>query len=178
MQLIGISGKMGSGKDTLYSIISNRFPGYENKKFAYKVKLTACMLTGLPMLVFEKPMYKNYPLSDWGMTVREFLQKLGTDCIRKQLHPNAWVKALFADFTEESLWVITDVRFPNEAQAIIDRGGILIRVVRDGIPTSDHESETALDNWEFEHVITNNGSLEDLEIKVMQILTKEINAVH
>lgn len=84
-------------------------------------------------------------------TPRKLLQLLGTECGREIIHPNIWVNALFADYKdivknvksfkeepnstkayemEKPNWIITDVRFPNEAQAIKDRGGIVIRVNR------------------------------------------------
>jgi hypothetical protein len=73
--------------------------------------------------------------------VREFLQELGTE-IRDRIHPDAWVNGLMADYglsttwvdAKEELffpnWVISDVRFENEAQAIKDRGGYIIRINR------------------------------------------------
>ena len=76
----------------------------------------------------------------------------------------------------ESNWIITDVRFPNEAQAIKDRGGIVIRVNRldvdkftTNFPQTLHPSETALDDYKFDHVIDNNGSLEELIGKIKQL---------
>lgn len=109
-------------------------------------------------------------------TVRGFLQRLGTEAIRDTMHPNAWVNALFADFKCGSTdgdnwfcdnWIITDCRFPNEAQAIVDKGGIVIRVTRPGENLADaHPSETSLDNWKFDTVIENSGSIEDLRDKV------------
>lgn len=61
-------------------------------------------------------------------------------------------------------WIITDVRFENEVQAIKDRDGIVFRIERDGlVSTDDHESETALDNYTgFNSTILNNGSIENL----------------
>lgn len=140
------------------------------------------------------------------LTPRLLLQLLGTDCGRKIIHPNIWVNALFADYkpSQEYLyqkdsakkliltypnWIITDVRFPNEAEAIKSRGGIVVRVNRPKprIITNDvitdiihntknfgiveHESETALDNYkEFDYVFTNDGSIMDLYEKVKTIL--------
>lgn len=86
------------------------------------------------------------------------------------------------------MWCITDVRFPNEAKAIKERGGIIIRVNRDFeqlkrdrgfyIPKDSlspkHESETALDNYDgFNYVIDNDGSIEALKEKVKVILVRE-----
>ncbi len=76
-------------------------------------------------------------------------------------------------------WIITDTRFPNELQAVKDNGGLAIKIVRpkerelvlrnantliDTRKTLEpkHKSETALDNAEFDYVILNNGTIEDL----------------
>lgn len=108
-------------------------------------------------------------------TVRNFLQRLGTEAIRDHVHPNAWVNALFADYEEiiemPKNWSVTDNRFLNESKAIKDRGGIIIRVNRDTGIKDDHYSETALDDYnDFDYVIDNNGSLEELVQKVKEIL--------
>jgi len=145
---------------------------------------------------------QNMDLNYWDLiklTPRLLLQLLGTECGRDIIHPNIWVNALFADYTpfipgdinksmkepfaradmkyrqEAANWIITDVRFPNEAQAIKDRGGIVIRVNRydeNGMPyktLNNHPSETALDEYEFDHVIDNDGSIEELVEKVKQL---------
>jgi hypothetical protein len=77
-------------------------------------------------------------------------------------------------------WVITDMRFPNELQAVKDRGGISIRVSKPIYTLSQenhceilHESETALDNTEFDYLIVNDNIIEELIEKVKEILTKE-----
>jgi len=92
--------------------------------------------------------------------------------------------------TNSSNWIITDVRFPNELEAIYKRNGICIRVNR-GITTptgmylldkSDntpdefvpiHPSETALDEATFTYTINNNGTIEELIDQIKQILIKE-----
>lgn len=93
-------------------------------------------------------------------------------------------------------WVVTDMRFSNEKKAIENKKGITIRVNRlnkvscnncqgGGCTTcngygywigerqNEHESETALDNSDFDYVIDNNGSIEELIEKVRDILIKE-----
>lgn len=81
-------------------------------------------------------------------------------------------------------WIITDMRFPNELKAVKDRAGISIRVIRDKIINVDgkdikvvekhpHISETALDNAKFDYTIYNNGTIEELIMKVKEILIKE-----
>jgi hypothetical protein len=119
------------------------------------------------------------------MTYRELLQKLGTEAMRDGLHINVWVNALFADYRLWSdgskdwypNWIITDMRFPNELEAVVERKGITIRVNRNNgtraIDINPHPSETALDDAEFDYEIINDGSIDDLVEKVREILTKE-----
>ena len=241
--IIGINGKIGSGKDTIGEIIqglclTNKGQVFEIKKFAGKLKQIGSILSGIPVEKFEDQDFKKTNLEkNWDvkskyrdrrpptpMTVREFLQKLGTEAMRDGLHTNVWVNALFADYkptqmvssfpaptTEEEYiaqqgypnWIITDMRFPNEMEAVVERKGITIRVVRypktveqsrgpENIetvpfdPTNHkhmslwkgnlsrlHASETALDDAEFDYEIINDGTIEDLIDKVREILTKE-----
>jgi hypothetical protein len=107
--------------------------------------------------------------------------------MREGLHKNTWVNALLADYKAYNVstdedgnvtyrmphWLITDTRFPNELAAVREKGGIAIKVVRDN--TTDigatHSSETALDhitNWNY--VIDNNGSIEDLKQQLSRII--------
>lgn len=191
--IIGISGKIGSGKDTIAQMIQNRlqleedthlrYSTWEIRKFAGKLKQIASLLTGIPVERFEDQEFKKTSLGPvWNdMTVREFLQRLGTDACRDNIHPNIWVNALFADYNTKVFvalprhatdrWIITDVRFPNEADAIKAREGILLRINRPTERKDEHPSETALDNYEgFNYVINNDGTLEDLKVKVVEFL--------
>lgn len=187
--------------------------GWEIKKWAGKLKTIASLLTGIPIEKFEDQEFKKTNLgSEWAqtvrvfgeyydghvedwvdeqrpMTVRDFLQKLGTDGLRTGLHENTWVNALMADYKETKFlgydsegtniygypnWVVTDTRFPNEAQAIKNAGGIVIRVDRPGYkPVNNHPSETALDNWDFDHKIMNGSDLVALLFTIGSILRKE-----
>ena len=122
------------------------------------------------------------------LTPRLLLQLLGTECGRNIIHPNIWVNALFADYPKRILklqnattiinnevnWIITDVRFPNEADAILERDGILIRLTRTtevSEEVANHPSETALDNYKkFTFIIDNKGTEEELYAKVYNIL--------
>lgn len=153
------------------------------------------------------------------LTPRLLLQLLGTECGRQIIHPNIWVNALFSEYNDtyraldimnlsngstqrigetlESKWIITDLRFPNEMEAVKQRNGITIRVQRpeycpncpmedltsqdcgdcaiyqDEIYQGLHESEIALDNAKFDYTIDNNGTIEDLIRAVKQILIIE-----
>ena len=184
--------------DTDYSVYSD----WEIKKFAGKVKEIVSILTGIPVKDFEKAEIKEKVLGrEWdlpfgigikNMSVREMLQKVGTDCMRRHLHPDVWINALFADYrlgvsVEEfgsqivetqdyPYWIITDVRFPNEADRIKEHGGILIRIDRRDIPRMDHESETAMDDYhDWDYLIQNDGTIEELFESVEEVYNDYTN---
>jgi len=169
--LIGISGKIGSGKDTFAKYLIEKNPKYETKSFAYKLKFICAFLTGTTINEQLSQIGKNVYLEEWSMTIGEMQQKVGTEAMRDQLHKDAWVIALYADYKESSNWIVTDLRFPNEAQSIIDKGGILIRI--EGDPANvrknserdlNHPSETSLDNWEaWDYKFTNESPISNIK---------------
>jgi len=129
-----------------------------------------------------------------NLTPRKLLQLLGTECGRQIINPNIWVNATMGDYKQvgsplvvmakglEPLypnWIITDCRFPNEAKAITDKGGINIRINRPNVLNNqnninlEHISETSLDNYKFDYVLDNNGTIDELIKQVKSILIKE-----
>lgn len=220
--LLSLTGKIGSGKDTAASLIQQITPYYnwEIKKFAGKLKQIASLLTGIPTDKFEDQKFKQTILpSEWDtikmtgvglrqdgfnkfltpviehMTVRDLLQKLGTEAMRNGLHQNVWTNALFSEYRPinpeacQSMgnvldytacdwpnWIITDTRFPNELEAVKKRKGITIKIIRDSGNTlgTQHVSETALDHvTDWDYVIDNTGTIEELKQKLYDILSKE-----
>ena len=108
--------------------------------------------------------------------------------VRSTYHPE--MDAGHEDIYPFPNWIITDMRFPNEMAAVKERNGITIRVDRyltkktfseDGLVSMQgvmldfnaHPSETALDSAEFDYVIENDGTIEELVEKVKEILIKE-----
>lgn len=74
-------------------------------------------------------------------------------------------------------WCITDMRFSNEMEAVVERKGITIRVTRPVEKSKTtarlHPSETSLDKAKFDYEIINDGSIDDLIAKVREILITE-----
>lgn len=143
--IIGLSGKIKSGKTTAATMIKQLNPSFKEKYFAYKLKLICSILTGDDIKLFESQEGKAGMLEDWGITRRKMLQFVGTETLRNGFDQQIWVKSLFADYrlefggagmTDYDLtqvypnWIISDVRFDNEAKAIKEKGGLLIRVNR------------------------------------------------
>lgn len=181
------------------------FSKYVIKKFADKLKTLVCLLIGYTREQLEDrnlkekelgeewwyykgrnnsliPYNKNSKRSTEDLikpTPRLLLQLIGTDLFRNQLHPNTWVNASFANYLNNA-WIFTDVRFPNELEAIKKHNGITIRINRGLVERTgkliqepEHISETALDNAEFDYIIENNGTIEELLEQVKKILIKE-----
>jgi len=140
---------------------------------------------------------KTYDVVQKPITVREMLQRVGTDCLREGFNKNVWINALMADYVgkpnrlvaaflageglpaymnsgkkEYPNWIITDTRFLNEVEAIKKVDGKVIRVVRDGIaPPNNHPSEMELADYKgFDYVIENNGTVEDLIYSVSKMM--------
>ena len=87
-------------------------------------------------------------------------------------------KDLYKNDMKYPNWIIPDVRFPNEVEAIKERGGIVIRVNRSTTKSdsnSNHESEIALDHYhDFDAIINNDKTIGHLTHEVMDILKTTI----
>ena len=186
MNIIGISGKISSGKDTVAEIIQvydyiNKYShswefdsnynlyleqhnSYRIKYFADALRKVVSILTGMPENMLKKRYVKGMSAGyTWGFaTYRELLQKIGTNALREVVNENVWVNALFATYDPTQRWLIPDTRFLNEAHIIKENGGIVIRVQRSDNQSNGHQSETDLDSYEFDAIILNNDSIENL----------------
>lgn len=158
--IIGISGKKGSGKTLLAHLILENYPEYSIKSFAYPLKkMTAELLDIGDMGELDKESVKMQPIVFCPtVTIRQLLQVIGTE-VGRNLDPNFWVNYLFFNTLKDEKVIISDVRFPNEATAITERGGIIIRLVTEEDtkePKDLHESETALDMYRPDITLYNN----------------------
>jgi hypothetical protein len=122
---------------------------------------------------------KRYPKDNNSFwTPREILQHIGTQGYRA-IDNNFWVRKLFERIERNKLKnvIITDGRFPNEIDAVLERKGIHIRVERpnkESIHGETHASETSLDEYtNIDYTVVNDGSLQDLRNKALY-LKKEI----
>lgn len=97
--------------------------------------------------------------------VRRLLQTLGTEVVRNMLGENLWVEATAKKISSLLPWndvVLTGVRFPNELVLREKFEGVAVWVDRPGLSTGDHSSEALLRPEEFNYVLDNSGTLEDL----------------
>jgi len=93
--------------------------------------------------------------------IRQLLQRLGTDGARAHLSDDIWVRTVLENNAETPRLVIPDVRFPNEAEEIQKRGGVIIRIIREGYgAVNGHISETAYADQDI--ILHNDGTPDDL----------------
>jgi hypothetical protein len=179
--VIGIVGRKRHGKDTVADFLTSKY-GYEKYSFANPLKLGAMEMFGLTEeQVFGDQKEVIDPL--WGCTPRQILQVLGTELLQydiqnhipafKEIGRLVWVKNFmrFYKNNPDKNLSIADVRFIHEANTIKELGGMVIKVVRPGMPDGDfHASEVEIDHIDYDHLIINDGTLQDLYDKVDAIL--------
>lgn len=173
MKIYIIAGKARHGKDTTAFAI----------KEAYKDKKVINLSYGSYIKQFAQK------ISNWDGSEetkpRELLQHLGTEVIRNQIDKNFFIKRLCEDIKVYSYYfdviTISDARFPDEIltpKKLFDNV-ISIKVIRDNFETSltdkqkSHSTETALDDFnDYDYIIENNGTIEELNEKVKDIVKK------
>lgn len=176
--IIGLSGYAQSGKDTCADYISSE---YDFVKVSFATALRDCIWVLNPYVGGSGLRYQD-ALQTFGYEsakhkfpeIRRLLQCMGTEVGRNILGPEVWVNALMRNLTVGYDYVISDVRFPNEYNAIKKTGGVIVRVSRTGVmPVNDHDSETALDEYKFDADLYNMLSKEYLYRQIDELMFKK-----
>ena len=164
--IIGISGKKRSGKDTVFSMI--------DAITAHEVRTTRTAFGDQIKQEIAESM--NITVGDIDADKERFrplLQWWGAEFRRGYCGDDYWIKKMrlaAATWYARDWLIITDVRFPNEAELVRELDGVLIRVERDTGLDDTHDSETALDDYDhFDFRFKNDGSLDDLELSLIHI---------
>lgn len=104
------------------------------------------------------------------VTPRRIMQTLGTDWGREAVACDLWTQVGIAKVNSlDDDVVVDDLRFPNEYAELRKLGAFMVRVVRPGISgpaAGSSRYEGLLDNHEFDYVLVNDGTLEDLRSRV------------
>lgn len=143
-------------------------------------------VTQIPDWVVPDPNYKADALAPYGKHPK-LLQWWGTDFRRRNFGENYWVDKMFASIPANlDIALISDVRFPNEADAIKTRGGYTVKITRlrsDGSiyvandRPADHPSEVALDNYNWQFQLINSeghGALLAEEAVTLAVYLKQL----
>ena len=205
--IIGISGKIGSGKSTVCQMIkyiknvhllnnmgitigttyqdykrlsntvnklitvpeiiegnekTNVSEFYEEHKMAGLLKEFIATLTNIPVHLLDDQAFKEtHPFL--GYTYRQLLQQFGNKA--REIDENIWVKYLLREYNKdkkfrvvERNWIISDIRYKNE----FDICDVVYRVNRLGVKEVNRIEETELDNTNFNAIINNDETLEEL----------------
>jgi len=140
--IIGISGLIGSGKDTIADYLQN-IHQFRRESFANSLKDAVAMVFGWPRDMLEGRTRESREwreqVDTWwserlnmpNLTPRWVLQYWGTEVCRRAFHDDIWIASLENKLrkTQDDI-VISDVRFPNEIKAITNAGGVVVRVKR------------------------------------------------
>lgn len=161
-KLIGISGKKKSGKDTVADIFAITYEDVVKYHFAQQLKVEVSRACGVSI---------DY-INEHKDNFRLILQGWGTNFRRDLYGINYWLEKMdiaIDHLSNHKIIIIPDVRFKNEYDFILKRGGTIIRVERATGLEDTHISETSLDDQVFDVRIDNNGTLAELVNKVKQI---------
>lgn len=180
--LIGLTGYQRSGKDSVGKFLIPRY-GFDRYYMAQPLKEALKII----FLWDEERIEERKDEVDprWGISPRQAMRHLGTQWAQYELGA---AYPLFAQVTDRKLWsnrflmwyddrpksssvVVTDVRFPHEADAVRSRGGYLVRVDRPGFNTDkDHESEQHIESLEVDFIIRNSSTLAVLHEKTEKLI--------
>lgn len=160
-QSLGYSGKFIAFADPIKEIVMTMFPN-ANKECLYgPSRLRAEIIPGA---------FKNGK----PLTYRQALIDIGTE-VGRSYSDKVWLENFdhrYERLLEKKLniIVVTDVRFRNEFDHLKEKGFFQIRLYRDtGAPEIQHISETgqsSIQDEEFDYVLFNNKSLEELREEV------------
>lgn len=154
--LIGITGKAGSGKDTISDALVESL-SYRKIAFADTLKNMMCIMLNVSREELEDRDFKeSFPELLNGKSVRYAMQTLGTEWGRDNFGENVWVNITgnkILDLRSPSKSknyddgiVVSDVRFDSEANAIKALGGFIIEVSRENLSeVENHVSEKGID---------------------------------
>lgn len=176
--IIGLTGYARVGKDSVAEILIDTFD-FQRLAFADALKEAALEANPWVEIPYHGFRRLQYVVDDLGWEaakgfpdVREFLQHLG-GAGRKHIHEAVWLDVVRGeiDYRGPGLYVITDVRYENEAQWV-SRAGTLVRVIRPDIgPINGHESEQLQPSLR-ERNLHNDGTLDDLRNEVVKLVER------
>lgn len=182
--IIGLSGKSGSGKDTMANFI-----GKHAKYQCWKCAIALPLKRLVGFMAGEKlervdPLFINdcydFPdnnkyLQEYGMTIRDLMIKVGRG-IGSELGSLYFVSKSLKNVENqihdpESIVIVPDVRFFREAEVIKRKGGVMVRIDAARYNKIDDATETEMDGYRhFDYHIQNLGTLPEFEQNILRML--------
>lgn len=184
INLIGIHGHAGAGKDTVAEWILQNFTDVYKEPFAGPLKMVCSHAFNIDLDDFYAQEKKEQTHPFWNTTPRKIAQIVGTELFRVGYGNDFWVRRMHGRISGELITerdgiyesgetiIIPDVRFQNEYDWLISQGGKLIVLTRPGADGSvgvpNHASEAGIifDATHPNYLINNNDTLESLYAQV------------
>jgi len=193
--LIGVVGLIGSGKGTVSDRLEQKH-NFRKDSFARSLKDAVSSMFNWDREMLEgkteqSRAWREKPDVFWSkrfgkdVTPRWVLQYFGTEVMRQGMHDSIWIDSCMARYDGKPT-VIADTRFENEIKIIREMGGSILLVKRgqdpdwftdyvegNVVPKNVHLSEYAWAKSEYDHLITNDGTLEDLHSKIDDLIVSD-----
>jgi hypothetical protein len=193
--LIGVVGLIGSGKGTVSDRLEQKH-NFRKDSFARSLKDAVSSMFNWDRDMLEgktdqSRAWREKPDVFWSkrfgkdVTPRWVLQYFGTEVMRQGMHDSIWIDSCMARYDGKPT-VIADTRFENEIKIIREMGGSILLVKRgqdpdwftdyvegNVVPKNVHLSEYAWAKSEYDHLITNDGTLEDLHSKIDDLIVSD-----
>ncbi|MFJ2775682.1 hypothetical protein [Kitasatospora sp. NPDC087315] len=179
MKSIALIGRARSGKDTAAGML--REHGYVRlaladplKQMAYDIDpVVGTELLGVhaPAIVHLADAVDRYgweAVKDKFPQARRFLQRLGTEGIRRHVNPDFWIEKCLRAAAVHGSVVVTDVRFANEVDTL-RAAGFAIWFIDRGGADGDHPSEQ-LGPEHADRTVPNTGSLPNFHTRIREAL--------
>ena len=193
--LVGVVGLIGSGKGTVSDRLEQKH-NFRKDSFAKSLKDAVSSMFNwdremLEGKTDESRAWREKPDVFWSkrfgkdVTPRWVLQYFGTEVMRQGMHDSIWIDSCMARYDGKPT-VIADTRFENEIKIIREMGGSILLVKRgqdpdwftdyvegNVVPKNIHLSEYAWAKSEYDHLITNDGTLENLHSKIDNLIVSD-----
>lgn len=182
--IIGILGKKRNGKDTSADHIVNKY-GFEKISFAAPLKEIIKILFDFDDDILNSDLKDEFD-EKWNTSPRALMQYIGTDIMRIKLGEfiNKSTNDIWVDICMNKIlksgknYVISDVRYQNEVDAIHKNNGIVIKVFRNIDNDDLHISETSIDNiTNYDYIIDNNADYNKLYDNLDNIMCARFNLI-
>jgi len=177
--IIGVTGPARSGKNEVAKYLQ-KYHAFHEDSFAAPIRQACINTLGLKGLE-ELDVVKQIPQPLFGgKTPREFMQLMGTEFGRNMIYEPIWVDSCLARCGGFERVVISDVRFNNEAEAIIEKNGIIIKVDRPSvrIEQSSHQSESGIRPEYITFEIINDATLDNLYSQIEVTMKKIFKLIY